>query len=75
MRNARENPVHIPLVPDDITKKPQTPGVIARIAMATSPDEVATLLAHAMGLRRITDAKLRALNRAALRRNLELARP
>jgi hypothetical protein len=75
MTKKPKNPVHIPLVPDTTTKKPKTPGVIARIALATSPDEVAALLAHAMGLRRITDAKLRALNRAALRRNLELARP
>lgn len=57
------------------TKPAKTPGIIERIAAATSPDEVAALVAHAVGFSKANDMTLRRINRAAVKRNTELSKP
>lgn len=59
---------------ENATAKPKE-GTIERIAQAQSPEEVAALVAHAVGFQNIPDAALRRINRAAVRRNKELSRP
>ncbi len=51
------------------------PGTIERIRRAQSPDQVAELVAHAVGFKLANDATLRRINRAAVKRNKELSRP
>ncbi len=50
-------------------------GIIDRIARAESPDEVAKLAGQAMSLTTASDRTLKRINRAAVKRNKELARP